>query len=96
MAQEADLTLMDEPFAGVDATTERAILDVLRELRDQGRSVVVVHHDLDTVREYFDRVILLNRELVAAGPVASTFTPQNLQAAYGAGRLLDGRLPAWT
>ncbi|MPY67089.1 metal ABC transporter ATP-binding protein [Deinococcus sp. SDU3-2] len=83
LAQEADLTFMDEPFAGVDAVTERAIVDVLRELRGQGRSVVVVHHDLDTVRDYFDRVALLNVSLVAAGPTEVAFTPANLRAAYG-------------
>jgi len=83
LAQEADLTFMDEPFAGVDAVTEQAIMDVLRELRDQGRSVVVVHHDLDTVRDYFDRVVLLNVELVAAGPTAAAFVPANLRRAYG-------------
>ncbi|WP_104991790.1 metal ABC transporter ATP-binding protein [Deinococcus sp. NW-56] len=83
LAQEADLTFMDEPFAGVDAVTERAIVDVLRDLREQGRSVVVVHHDLDTVRDYFDRVALLNVSLVAAGPTETAFTPANLRTAYG-------------
>ncbi|KEF34041.1 manganese ABC transporter ATP-binding protein [Deinococcus sp. RL] len=83
LAQEADLTFMDEPFAGVDAVTERAIVDVLRELRGEGRTVVAVHHDLDTVREYFDRVVLLNVSLVAAGPTETAFTPANLRAAYG-------------
>ena len=86
LAQEADLHFMDEPFAGVDAATERAIVDVLRSLRDTGRTVVVVHHDLQTVPEYFDDVILLNMRIVAAGPVADVFTPENLQKTYG-GRL---------
>lgn len=86
LAQDADLYLMDEPFAGVDAATERVIVDVLRGLRDAGRTVVAVHHDLQTVPEYFDHVIMLNLRLVAAGPVRSTFTGANLQSTYG-GRL---------
>ncbi|MEM9373570.1 MAG: ABC transporter ATP-binding protein, partial [Planctomycetota bacterium] len=67
LAQESDLYFMDEPFAGVDAATERAIVDVLRELRRAGKTVVVVHHDLQTVRAYFDEVLLLNMRVVAAG-----------------------------
>jgi manganese/zinc/iron transport system ATP- binding protein len=86
LAQEARLYLMDEPFAGVDATTERAILTLLQELRARGRTVVAVHHDLQTVAEYFDHVVLLNMRLVAAGPVETTFTTENLQRTYG-GRL---------
>jgi manganese/zinc/iron transport system ATP- binding protein len=86
LAQQARLYLMDEPFAGVDATTERAILTLLQELRSTGRTVVAVHHDLQTVAEYFDHVVLLNLRLVAAGPVATTFTSENLQRTYG-GRL---------
>lgn len=86
LAQEADLYFMDEPFAGVDAATERAIVGVLRELRAAGKAVVVVHHDLQTVAEYFDHVILLNMRVVAAGPVQQAFTRANLQRTYG-GRL---------
>ena len=86
LAQEADLYFMDEPFAGVDATTERAIVDVLRRLRQQGRTVICVHHDLQTVAEYFDHVLLLNTRLVAAGPVRGVFTHENLRRTYG-GRL---------
>jgi manganese/zinc/iron transport system ATP- binding protein len=86
LAQDARLYLMDEPFAGVDATTERAILTLLQELKDAGRTVVAVHHDLQTVAEYFDHVVLLNMRLVAAGPVSETFTADNLQRTYG-GRL---------
>ncbi|HNB60147.1 MAG TPA: metal ABC transporter ATP-binding protein [Phycisphaerales bacterium] len=86
LAQQADLYLMDEPFAGVDAATERAIIDLLRTLREQGKTVVTVHHDLQTVREYFDYVVMLNLRLVASGPTGEAFTPQNLQATYG-GRL---------
>jgi len=83
LAQDADLYLMDEPFAGVDATTEQAILTLLQELRDEGRTVVAVHHDLQTVAEYFDWVVLLNMRLVAAGPMAETFTNDKLQQTYG-------------
>jgi manganese/zinc/iron transport system ATP- binding protein len=83
LAQDARLYLMDEPFAAVDATTERAIVQLLRSLRDQGRTVVAVHHDLQTVPEYFDWVVLLNMRLVAAGPVSEVFTQANLQKTYG-------------
>jgi len=86
LAQEADLYFMDEPFAGVDATTERAIVAVLRDLRAAGKTVIVVHHDLQTVPEYFDDVILLNMRVVASGPVEQVFTSDNLHKTYG-GRL---------
>ncbi len=86
LAQDAPLYFMDEPFAGVDAATERAILDVLRAMRDAGRTVVAVHHDLQTVPEYFDHVVMLNMRLVAAGPTGEVFTNENLQKTYG-GRL---------
>jgi manganese/zinc/iron transport system ATP- binding protein len=86
LAQEADLYFMDEPFAGVDVATEKAIVELLREIRASGRTVVAVHHDLQTVREYFDSVVLLNMRLVACGDVESTFTQENLQRTYG-GRL---------
>ncbi len=86
LAQEADLYFMDEPFAGVDAATERAIVEVLRELRAQGKTVIVVHHDLQTVSDYFNHVILLNMRVVAAGPVSEVFTRENLVKTYG-GRL---------
>ncbi len=86
LAQKADLYFMDEPMAGVDAATENTIFRALQELRGQGKSVLVVHHDLRTVPTYFDHVILLNMRLVAYGPTATTFTPENLQKTYG-GRL---------
>jgi manganese/zinc/iron transport system ATP- binding protein len=86
LAQDADLYLLDEPFAGVDAATERAMIDVLHGLRSAGKAVVAVHHDLATVRDYFDHVFLINVRRIAEGPVATTFTAANLQAAYG-GRL---------
>jgi manganese/zinc/iron transport system ATP- binding protein len=83
LVQSADLYLMDEPFAGVDAATEAAILGLLRELQQSGRTAIVVHHDLETVREYFDEVLLLNMRLVASGPVSQVFTPENLRRTYG-------------
>lgn len=86
LAQKADLYLMDEPFAGVDAATERAIIQLLAELKEQGKTVLVVHHDLQTVPEYFDWVVLLNRRVIAAGPTDEVFTPELLQKTYG-GRL---------
>lgn len=86
LAQEAQLYFMDEPFAGVDAATEQAIVGVLRTLRDRGVTVLVVHHDLQTVPTYFDHVMLLNTRLIAAGPIDRAFTPENLQLTYG-GRL---------
>ena len=77
---------MDEPFAGVDMATEKTIVGLLKELRESGRTVLVVHHDLQTVREYFDQVVLLNMRVVAAGATADVFTPEYLQKTYG-GRL---------
>jgi manganese/zinc/iron transport system ATP- binding protein len=83
LVQDAELYFLDEPMAGVDATTERAIVAILRRLRDAGRTVVVVHHDLQTVRSYFDWLVLLNVRIVAQGPVASTYTAANLRRTYG-------------
>jgi len=83
LVQEADLILLDEPMAGVDAVTERAIVAILKGLRDQGRTIVVVHHDLQTVRAYFDWLVLLNVRVIAQGPVAEVYTGANLRATYG-------------
>ncbi|TWU48218.1 metal ABC transporter ATP-binding protein [Rubripirellula reticaptiva] len=83
LVQGADLFLMDEPLAGVDASTERTIIDVLRRLRDDGKTAMVVHHDLDTVADYFDRALLLNGRVIAEGPVADVMTPKLLKATYG-------------
>jgi manganese/zinc/iron transport system ATP- binding protein len=86
LAQEAELYFMDEPFAGVDAATEAAIIAVLRSLRDRGCTLLVVHHDLPTARSYFDSLLLLNMNVVAFGPTEKVFTPELLQRTYG-GRL---------
>jgi manganese/zinc/iron transport system ATP- binding protein len=83
LAQEADLYLMDEPFAGVDAATERAIIAILQDLKKQHKTALVVHHDLQTVHKYFDHVILLNMRLVATGPTEEVFTEENLRKTYG-------------
>ncbi|MDT8436944.1 MAG: metal ABC transporter ATP-binding protein [Gemmatimonadota bacterium] len=83
LVQSASVYLMDEPFQGVDATTERAIVRVLQELRSQGSTVVAVHHALQTVPEYFDQVTLLNVRRIASGPVGEVFTPANLRLTYG-------------
>lgn len=86
LVQDAQLYFMDEPFAGVDAATEKAIIALLQELRSKGKTVLVVHHDLHTVTEYFDHLIMMNMRLIASGPVKDVFTKENLQKTYG-GRL---------
>jgi manganese/zinc/iron transport system ATP- binding protein len=86
LVQASSVYLMDEPFAGVDAATESAIMKLLQDLRAAGKTVLVVHHDLQTAREYFDMLILLNMRLVAFGPTEEVFTPELLQKTYG-GRL---------
>ncbi len=83
LVQDAQVYFMDEPFQGVDATTERAIVTLLKQLRAEGKTVVVVHHDLQTVPEYFDWVTLLNVRRIAGGPVDEVFTEENLRLAYG-------------
>jgi len=87
LVQEAPIYLMDEPFQGVDARTERAIVDVLSDLRARGDTVIAVHHALQTVPEYFDDVVLLNVRRIASGPVDQVFTEENLRTCYG------GRVP---
>ena len=91
LAQSAELYLLDEPFAGVDAATERAIISVLKELKSAGRTVVAVHHDLSTVTDYFDNVFIINTRRIAEGPVAEAFTAEALQSAYG-GRLATAQV----
>jgi len=86
LVQNADLYLMDEPFAAVDAATEKAIVQILREMQQTGKTVIVIHHDLHTVPEYFNSVVLLNMRVVASGPTQTVFTRENLEKTYG-GRL---------
>ena len=83
LVQNASIYFMDEPFQGVDATTEKAIINILKELRKAGKTVVVVHHDLQTVPEYFDWVTFLNVKKIATGPVSSIFNDDNLTKTYG-------------
>jgi len=87
LCQEADIFLLDEPFVGVDMTTEERIIQILKKLADEGKTLLVVHHDLSTVEEYFDKVILLNQRLIAYGDTNNTFTKENIAKAYG------GQLP---
>ena len=83
LAQEADLYLLDEPFAAVDASTEKAIVGLLQDLRSAGKTALVVHHNLQTVAEYFDYVVLMNMRVVAFGPTKEVFTEENLRKTYG-------------
>lgn len=83
LCQDAKLYFMDEPFVGVDAATEKAIITLLNELKGQGKTVLVVHHDLSTVKEYFDWTLLLNVHLMGLGPTEQVFTKANLQKTYG-------------
>lgn len=83
LAQQADIYFMDEPFSGVDAATEKTIINLLRNMTHHGKTVMVVHHDLHSVSQYFDWVIMLNTRLVAFGPTETTFTPKNLHETYG-------------
>ena len=90
LVQEADIYFMDEPFKGVDAQTEKSIVALLKELKHQGKTVIVVHHDLQTVPEYFDWVTLINLKVIACGPVEEVFNEENLTAAYGSRSFLKG------
>jgi manganese/zinc/iron transport system ATP- binding protein len=92
LVQGAELMILDEPMAGIDAPTEAAIVAVLRAQAAAGRTVVVVHHDLQTVLRHFDWLVLLNRRIVAQGPVRDVYTAENLRAAYGGQLALLGGL----
>lgn len=83
LAQEADLYFMDEPFAGVDMASEKAIVDILVELQKEGKTIFVVHHDLQSAMDYFDWMILINKRIVASGPIKEVFTTEILQNTYG-------------
>ncbi len=82
LAQDPQIYLMDEPLNGVDAITEETILSILEKIRKEGKTIVMVHHDLQTVDKYFDWVVMLNRNLVAAGPIKEVFTKENLDKTY--------------
>jgi len=83
LAQEADLYLMDEPFAGVDASTEQSIIELLKTMKNAGKTLVVVHHDLHTAQDYFEWLVLMNTRLVASGPIEEVFNTETLNDAYG-------------
>lgn len=83
LAQQADIFFLDEPFVGIDLVSEKIIVNLLKQLREQGKTILIVHHDLHEVEEYFDKVIILNKKLIAFGDVSSTFTTENIQSAYG-------------
>ncbi len=91
LAQEADIYFMDEPFQGVDAKTEKAIIELLKKLKEENKTVIVVHHDLETVEAYFDWVTLLNMQIVDAGPVKKVFTKENLAKTYDQTKLQKER-----
>lgn len=82
LAQEADVYFLDEPFQGVDIKTEKTIINILKELKNQGKTILVVHHDLNTIEEYFDQICFLNKKIVAYGDVATTFNNENIEKAY--------------
>lgn len=84
LAQQADVFFLDEPFVGIDLVSEKIIVELLKKLREEGKTILIVHHDLHEVEEYFDKVIILNKKLIAFGDVKDTFTPENILRAYGA------------
>ncbi|MBP2623544.1 metal ABC transporter ATP-binding protein [Streptococcus oricebi] len=90
LVQEADYIFLDEPFVGIDSVSEEIIMDTLRQLRDQGKTILIVHHDLSKVTSYFDQIILLNGHLVAAGDVETTFTEKNMKETYGSQIFMTG------
>lgn len=83
LVQEADYIFLDEPFVGIDSVSETIIMDILQHLKAQGKTILIVHHDLSRVRTYFDDLIILNKKLISAGAVAQVFTSENLKKAYG-------------
>lgn len=83
LVQEADYIFLDEPFVGIDSISEKIIMDILQDLKNQGKTILIVHHDLSKVKEYFDDIIILNRELIAYGPINESFSQKNLKKAYG-------------
>lgn len=91
-AQEATVYLMDEPFKGVDASTETAIVDLLKEIISSGNTIVLVHHDLNTVADYFDELCLINKRIIAHGPVEKVFNEENINRTYGRNSLAKAGL----
>ena len=83
LVQEVDIYFLDEPFVGIDKKTETIIIETLRTLREQGKTIIVVHHDLNTINEYFDYIVMINKAVLAQGPVATTFIPENIEKTFG-------------
>ncbi len=82
LVQEADIYLMDEPFQGVDSTTEKSIVEILKQLKAEGKTIIVVHHDLQTVPAYFESVALINKAVIVSGKVSEVFTSENIDVTY--------------
>ena len=82
LVQEADIYLMDEPFQGVDSTTEKSIVEILKKLKAEGKTIIVVHHDLQTVPTYFESVALINKAVIISGKVSEVFTQENIDVTY--------------
>ena len=82
LVQEADIYLMDEPFQGVDSTTEKSIVEILKQLKAEGKTIIVVHHDLQTVPTYFESVALINKAVIVSGKVSEVFTQENIDVTY--------------
>lgn len=82
LVQDADLYFLDEPFAGIDKQTEGVIIETLRKMREDGKTIIVVHHDLNTVRDYFDHIVMMNKEILAQGPVDTTFVEENIDKTF--------------
>lgn len=90
LAQKADYFFLDEPFVGIDVSSEEVIIDILRKLKEAGKIVFVVHHDLSKVKNYFDDLVLINKELIDAGPVNKVFQAENMTKAYNRQFMFDG------
>jgi manganese/zinc/iron transport system ATP- binding protein len=82
LAQQAEIFIMDEPFIGIDITTEKIILDLFLQLKTENKTIIVVHHDLITVKKYFDFIFFMNRKEIAYGPISTTMTPENISKTF--------------
>ncbi|AOS72153.1 metal ABC transporter ATP-binding protein [Streptococcus gordonii] len=90
LVQEADYIFLDEPFVGIDSVSEEIIMATLRRLKEEGKTILIVHHDLSKVTAYFDQVLLLHKKLIAFGPTESTFTRENMEKTYGSQIFMNG------
>ena len=90
LVQEAEYIFLDEPFVGIDSVSEEIIMGTLRRLKEEGKTILIVHHDLSKVTAYFDQVLLLNKRVIAFGPTEATFTKENMQKTYGAQLFMNG------